>query len=102
MFHRCNISADNVARVHIRSATLIGGLGGRDAIAFDPSTAKSKLPGMNQTYLTQDERYQIAILLNAGHDRSGRYCCVLKIDQVGKIRRLRENRMEPCRPEPRQ
>ena len=35
-----------------------------------PSTAKSKLPGMTYTHLTQDERYQIAILNKAGHDQS--------------------------------
>jgi len=35
-----------------------------------PSTAKSKLPRMNYTHLTQDERYQIAILAKAGHDQS--------------------------------
>ena len=34
------------------------------------STAKSNLPRMNYPYLTQDERYQIAILLEAGHDQS--------------------------------
>ena len=35
-----------------------------------PSTAKSKLPGMTYTHLTQDESYQIAILKKAGHDKS--------------------------------
>jgi len=35
-----------------------------------PSTAKSKLPGMHYTHLIQAERYQIAILNQAGHDES--------------------------------
>ncbi|MBL8419542.1 MAG: helix-turn-helix domain-containing protein [Dechloromonas sp.] len=35
-----------------------------------PSTAKSKLPGMKYSHLNQDERYQIASLAKAGHDRS--------------------------------
>ena len=34
------------------------------------STAKSNLPGMTYTHLTQDERYQIAIHAKAGHDQS--------------------------------
>ena len=35
-----------------------------------PSTARSKLPGMSYTRLTQAERYQIAILNKAGHHQS--------------------------------
>jgi transposase, IS30 family len=36
----------------------------------NPSTAKSKLPGMRYTRLTQNERYQIHILSKTGHDQS--------------------------------
>jgi hypothetical protein len=35
-----------------------------------PLTAKSKLRGMKYEHLTQDERYQIAILAKAGHNHS--------------------------------
>lgn len=33
-------------------------------------TTTSKLPEMNYTHLTQNERYQISILMKAGHSQS--------------------------------
>ena len=56
-----------------------------------PSTAKSKLPRMTYTHLTQDERYQIAILAKAGHDQS-QIAEVMNRHRSTISRELRRNR----------
>ena len=56
-----------------------------------PSTAKSKLPGMTYTHLTRDERYQIAILVKAGHDQS-KIAEVMNRHRSTISRELRRNR----------
>ena len=58
-----------------------------------PSTAKSKLPGMTYTHLTRDERYQIAILVKAGHDQS-EIADVMNRHRSTISRELRRNRGE--------
>jgi IS30 family transposase len=56
-----------------------------------PSTAKLKLPGMNYTHLTQDERYQIYILKKAGHDQS-EIAVLIKRSESTISRELARNR----------
>lgn len=51
----------------------------------------SEDPGMNYTHLTQDERYQIAILLKAGHDQSD-IARVMNRHKSSTSRELRRNR----------
>lgn len=59
-----------VASSSLRCNFLNSGLGERDVRASLPSTAKSKLPKMTYTHLSQDERYQIAIFVKANHCQS--------------------------------
>jgi IS30 family transposase len=56
------------------------------------STAKSKLPEMSCTFLTQDERYQMAILLEAGYDQRG-VVRVMSRHKSSISRALRRNRV---------
>ena len=57
-------------RVQIRSATLINGLGGRDAIASEPLDRQVKVAWNELHTFIRGERYQIAILLKVGHKQS--------------------------------
>ena len=66
------------------------GLGGRDVRPSRPSTAKSKLPEMTYTHLTQAERYQIEILRKAKHNQS-EIAALLGRDKSCISRELRRN-----------
>ena len=57
----------------------------------DPSTAKSKLPKMIYTHLTQAERYQVEILLKAGHKQNV-IARLMERDKSCISRELRRNR----------